>query len=904
MYRVEQFEETSFGEVLQRFRKRARLTQAALAQRLGSHRSTISFWERGEYVPETLTTVLELARVLNLSDADTRLLVEARFGTASLLPFHNLPDPNPYFTGRETLLEMLHRALTSGEQVALVQTQAISGLGGIGKTQLALAYAYRCRQHYHDILWALAESHETLTTSYMTLAQHLRLDLRAEYEQQKVVEAVKRWLREHKGWLLILDNIEDLGLVRAFVPTPRQGALLLTTRREETSPVARALALDVLPEEEGILFLLRRSGQLAMEATLAAATPHQRAAAQAIVEALGGLPLALDQAGAYLAETRCSLTDYLVLFQQERQALLHRRGTVPSEHPESVTTTFSLAFAQVQQQSEAASDLLKLCAYLAPEALPLDLLSQGASTLGPVLAPVAAQGLAFNAALETLQTYSLVRRNAEQSTLSLHRLVQAVQQEALSEEEQRGFAERAVHLVSAAFPTPDAVNWERCQQLMPHVLVCAEHIERWDFASSEAASLLHQAGRYLHRRAAYVQGLPLLQRALALREQILGPDHPDVAQTLDALALLSQSQGQYTEALPLFQRSLAIREQTLGQDHPDVAVALNNLAHLYRYQGRYVEAQPLAEQALAINEQALGPTHPEVATSLNTLALLHRAQGHYTEALPLYQRALAIREQVLGPDHPDLAVSLGNLALFYRSLGRSAEALPLIQQTLAINERVLGPNHTDVALTLNNLALFYYDQKRYEEAVPLIQRALAIYEQALGPDHPDVAWSLNNLANFYRLLGRSVEALPLIQRALAIREQALGPDHPSVAISLHILAQLYYDQGQYKDALPLFKRARTIREQALGPDHPDVAQSLNALAELYEVQEQYEQALPLYQRALTILKQAIPNHPDTTTAHERLAALLQRMGHVEEASTLIARNQANHARTKPSPSPG
>ena len=254
--------------MLQRLRKRARLTQQALAERIGAHRSTVSFWERGEYVPETLTTVLELARVLQLSDEDKRLLVEARFGTASILPWHNLPEQNPYFTGREELLEALHSTLTAGEQVALIQAQAISGLGGIGKTQLALAYAYRYRESYHDILWALAESRETLVTSYVTFAEQLRLELRAEQEQQKVVEAVKRWLREHKGWLLILDNLEDLELVRAFVPTPRQGAVVLTTRRAETSPLARSLELDTLGEKEGILFLLRRAGLLALEAPL------------------------------------------------------------------------------------------------------------------------------------------------------------------------------------------------------------------------------------------------------------------------------------------------------------------------------------------------------------------------------------------------------------------------------------------------------------------------------------------------------------------------------------------------------------------------------------------------------------------------------------------------------------
>ncbi|HEY7124211.1 MAG TPA: FxSxx-COOH system tetratricopeptide repeat protein [Ktedonobacterales bacterium] len=926
-----------FADLLQRFRKRARLTQQALAERLGAHRTTVSFWERGEYVPETLTMVLELARVLQLSEAEQRLLVEARFGTASILPFSNLPEQTPYFTGRDSVLQMLHDALAAGEQVALSQAHALSGLGGIGKTQTALAYASRYRTHYHDILWALADTRESLMASYMSFAEHLRLEVRAEYEQQKVVEAVKRWMREHKGWLLILDNIEDLGLAREFVPTPRQGAVLLTTRRTETTPLARPLPLDALPEEEGILFLLRRSGLLPLEASLEAATPAQQETARVVVQALGGLPLALDQAGAYIAETRCRLSDYLDLLQQERVGLLARRGTVPSEHPESVATTLALAFERVQQQSEVAGELLKPCAYLAPDAIPLDVLRMGAAELGPVLTPVLAQPLACNAALETLQAYSLVRRDAEQGTLSLHRLVQAVQQAALPKEEQRRWAERTVRLVSAAFPTAKAETWERCQQLLPHALVCAEHIGCWKLAFPEAASLLLQIGRYLHQRAQYRGALPLLQQALELYEQVYGSEHPDVARSLNHLADLYLAQGEYEQALPLFERALMIRERALGPHHLDVATTLNDLADLHREQGRYAQALSLAERALAIREQALGAHHPDVASSLNTLGDLYSHQGQYARALPHYQRALAIREQALGADHLDVATTLNNLANLYSYQGQYALELPLMQRALAIYEQALGPNHLYVAVSLNNLGDLYREQGKYEQALPLVQRALAIYEQAVGLDHPyvaasldilaslyqaqgkyteallhyqqslaireqalglvhpQVAISLNYLAGLFRVQGQDKEALPVYQRALAIREQALGPDHPRVATTLNNMADFYHARGQNEQALPLAQRALTIREQALGPDHRDVAESLNSLALIFQAQGQEAQALPLLQRAVAIWERVLPDHPDTATSLKRLAALLRRLEFAQEASELEGRLEALHS---------
>jgi tetratricopeptide (TPR) repeat protein len=203
-----------------------------------------------------------------------------------------------------------------------------------------------------------------------------------------------------------------------------------------------------------------------------------------------------------------------------------------------------------------------------------------------------------------------VRRDAEHGTLALHRLVQAVQQKALPEQELRLWAERAVRLVSTAFPTAEAPTWERCQQLVPHALICAEHIEHWGFTFPEAASLMHQAGRYLHQRAAYEQALPLLLRALTMREQALEPTHLLVAQSLDALAALYWVKAQYAQALPLYQRALTIRREALGPNHLDVAESLNNLASLYHAQGQYDLALPIYQQTLAIVEQVLGPNHP------------------------------------------------------------------------------------------------------------------------------------------------------------------------------------------------------------------------------------------------------------------------------------------------------
>jgi CHAT domain-containing protein/Tfp pilus assembly protein PilF len=365
-----------------------------------------------------------------------------------------------------------------------------------------------------------------------------------------------------------------------------------------------------------------------------------------------------------------------------------------------------------------------------------------------------------------------------------------------------------------------------------------------------------------------------LGRAEALRQQV------------DKL----YEEGRYADAIPLAKEVLAIREEALGPDHLDVATSLNNLAGLYQQQGRYAEAEPLYKRSLTIREKARGPDHPDLATTLNNLALLYNDQGRYAEAEPLFKRSLVIDEKVFGPDHPVVAADLNNLAGLYLEQGRYAAAEPLLKRSLAIREKALGPDHPDLATTLNNLALLYYHQGRYAEAEPLFKRSLAIREKALGPDHPDVAQSLGAMAELYRSQGRDAEAEPLFKRSLAIREKALGPDHPDVANSLNNLALLYDHQGRYAEVGQLYKRSLTILEKALGPKHPNVAKSLNNLAELYRSQGRNAEAEALFRRSLAIDEKALgPNHLDVALNLGNLAGLYYRERRYAEAINLSRR---------------
>jgi tetratricopeptide (TPR) repeat protein len=390
---------------------------------------------------------------------------------------------------------------------------------------------------------------------------------------------------------------------------------------------------------------------------------------------------------------------------------------------------------------------------------------------------------------------------------------------------------------------------------------------------------------------------PLFQRALKIREKVLGPDHPTTATTLNNLGALYLSMGNYAKAEPLFQRTLKIYEKALGPDHPNTAKVLINLAALYLSMGNYAKAEPLYQRALKIDEKALGPDHPTIATALNNLAELYRSMGNYAKAEPLYQRALTITEKALGPDHPDTAGVLSNLALLYDSLGDYAKAEPLFQRSLKIREKALGPDHPYTATGLNNLGALYLSIGDYAKAEPLLQRAVRIREKALGVDHPTTAATLDNLAKLYLSMGNYAKAEPLLQRALKISEKTLGLDHPDNATTLNNLAALYLSMGNYAKAEPLFQRTLKIYEKALGPDHPDTATALNNLAELYRSMGNYAKAEPLYQRALTITEKALGSiHPNTATALDNLARLKIDVGEPKDAISLATR--ARHVEEK------
>lgn len=637
----------------------------------------------------------------------------------------------------DTPLEELDALLQGSPAATPTQSYALYGLGGIGKTQIVVEYAYLHAREFAAIFWIGAESVETIIASLLEIAEVLQLPQRQEADQQQAIAAVQRWLITHSGWLLIWDNLEDQQLFQRFLPPTRHGVNLITTRSQAVGTLAQGLEVQTMEPEEGMLLLLRRAkvfaGRLHSEqmSQFAVRLPTDYAAARMLVTIMGGLTLALDQAGAYIEESGCSVSDYLQRYATQRAQLLERRGMLARDHLESIAATFRLASQRLAHDHPVAADLLRICTQLHAETIPEELFTAGALHLGPVLASLAADPSQLDLAIVTLRTFSLVQRHPEAHMFSIHRLVQAVLLEEMSKLERQQWQQRAIRMLNTLFPEAVPQAWQQCERLLPHVLACAASISA-QTEDQDVAEVLCKAAEYLHERAHYEQAGPLYQS-----EQTLGVKHSHVATVLNGLAKLSYEQGKYEQAKALHQRALHIREQALGPEHPLVATSLDSLAILYEIQGKYEQAEAFYLHSLMLREQILGSEHPDVAASLNNLAILSKIQGKYEVAESLYLRALHIRKQALGPEHPDVAASLSNLAVLYMRIQvKYEQAEAFLQQALHIWEQVLGPEHPKVAFSLNGLADLYTQRAQYDEAQAMYQRAISISEQALGPASP------------------------------------------------------------------------------------------------------------------------------------------------------------------------
>jgi tetratricopeptide (TPR) repeat protein len=466
----------------------------------------------------------------------------------------------------------------------------------------------------------------------------------------------------------------------------------VTSRWSAWTRQATPLRVNVLARDESVAFLARRTGS------------DDQASLHALAELLGDLPLALEEAAAYLEETGEGLDEYLGLVRDRARELFSLDQPPADEHGDQrrVATTWSLSLDRVHQEAPATEALLSLCAFLAPE-IPRGLPREEPQELPEELAQTVSDPLVYNRMLAVVGRYSLATVNP--TTIGVHRLVQAVIQARLGMEGERRWAEIAVNLLRASFPSKswEVATWPTCERLLPHALAVTGHAERLRVAGEAAGWLLARASRYLRGRGQYRQARPIAERALAVTEAALGPADPEVAWRCDELGNVLQNLGELAGARVQLERALVIGEAALGPDHPDVAIWRNDLGRVLRDLGELEGARGQLKRALTISEAALGPDDPTVAIRRSNLGNVLRDLGELEGARVQYERALEIGEAALGPDHPTIATRRSNLGRVLEGLGELESARAQYERALAVGEAALGLDHPNVVAYRSNL---------------------------------------------------------------------------------------------------------------------------------------------------------------------------------------------------------
>ncbi|MFD3458861.1 FxSxx-COOH system tetratricopeptide repeat protein [Nocardia fluminea] len=719
---------------------------------------------------------------------------------------NNLESWPEWFVGRETELARLDAALTAGGQPVVVA--AVHGLGGVGKSSLAAYWAGTRPHGCAPIVWISADTPAGVERGLAGFATRLQPALAEVLTVEHLAERALQWLATHTGWLLILDNVDNPADIAPVLARARAGRILITGRLSVPWQAgAEVISLDVLATDD--------AQQLLTGLTTAPGQGDLNGVAQ-LCEALGYLPLAIQQAGAYLAHQRFTTPRAYLQMLIDQPGLTFDRAAAGTNPQRTIARIWRVTLDRITDNEPAAVELLRTLAWYASDDIPLTLCRKVADL--PTV----------DAALGVLAAYNMITPDPAGGRLSIHRLVQAVARTPDPADPHRDPAAierartRATETLHASLPDrKNPATWPTWRALLPHIDALTNHSTGNESTATSIAVIRNYSGLFMLDQGLHASALAHLRRALTDREQILGEKHADTLTSRNNLANAYQAAGKVAEAIPLYERTLTDREQILGEKHPDTLTSRNNLANAYQAAGRVAEAIALYERTLTDYEQVLGEEHPDTLASRNNLASAYQAAGRVAEAIPLYERTLTDYEQILGEKHPDTLTSRNNLADAYQAAGQFADAIPLHERTYTDREQVLGEEHPDTLTSRNNLASAYQAAGQTAEAIPLFERTLTDYEQVLGEKHPDTLASRNNLADAYRAAGRVAEAIPLLERTLTDREQVLGEKHPNTLGSRNNLASAYRAAGRVAEAIPLFERTLTDFAQILGPNHPN-----------------------------------------------------------------------------------
>ncbi|WP_371781353.1 FxSxx-COOH system tetratricopeptide repeat protein [Streptosporangium subroseum] len=777
----------------------------------------------------------------------------------------NLPDaPAAVFIGRENALARLDHKL-SGDQAQVIIGQVIHGLGGIGKTELARQYATINRDCYRLRWWITAESAEQIQDGLTALAERLHPLVALALTGEQAADWARGWLQAHKGWLLVLDNVEDPAHVRDLLGQLYTGHILITTRRTVRWPAGvQPIPLPLL-DEHAAAELITKVGERDR--------PEDQPAVEKIAKELGCLPLALEQAGAYIRESQISPDEYLALLIAH-PAHMYAASLEGGNAERTIARLWRVHLDAISKRNPYAVQLLRVLACYAPDDIPRDILD--ADSNRPMVLD----------ALRLLFSYSLIL--LEEETVSVHRLIQAVvaaETRTVPGEEPASDLALAwladAWMASTDQPLPD--RRARRRTLSAHVESLIRH-HLISTGSQEHAQIFHEAATHERSEGNYRRTHALISHALAVYRSSLGEEHLDTLTSWNNLGIALRDLGRFQEAEAGLRIVLETMRRVLGEEHPETLACRGNLAGVLGELGRLQEAEADFRTVLETMRRVLGEEHPETLASRNNLASMLRSLGRLEEAEAEHRAELEICRRVLGEEHPSTLISRNNLAGMLQALGRLEEAETEHRAVLEIRRRVLGEEHPDTLAIRGNLATVLRDLGRLQEAEIESRTALETMRRVLGEEHPATLAIRGNLATVLRDLGRLQEAEIESRTALETMRRIIGEEHLSTLASWNNLALVLRSLGRLQEAEAEFRTVLGITFRILGEEHPYTLISRNNLAGVLQALGRLEESETEHRAVLEIRYRVLgEEHPETLAGLNNLAGVLQELGRLEEA---------------------
>jgi tetratricopeptide (TPR) repeat protein len=782
-----------------------------------------------------------------------------------------IPARTRGFTGRAELLAELEAALQTGPTVV----QAVTGMGGIGKTTAAIEYAHRHRNAFDIAWWVPAEDPTLIPDRLAELALALELTALTDRAGVGVARLLGR-LAEQDRWLMVFDNAENPRAVSRYLPTGL-GQVLITSRNPAWRDLADVVAAREFTRAESIELLHRLAPRLS------------EAEADRVAEAVGDLPLAVEQAGSLLADTGMSTATYLQLLAERAQDVLdHEAG---GAYPQSLAASWAIAFDRLAADNPTALDLLTLVAWCGSQPVPLSLVTDHPDALPDKLRPIATDSLVLAGCTAIVHRRGMA--TVSPHGIQLHRVPAALlraRSHGSDVAAASNWAATVVRLLEETAPgnvRNDPGAWPLWRRLLPHVLAAASHDIALNAVPADATRLLDRAATYLRTRGEPQAALAPFKRAYTVRRKKFGDDHLDTLTSASHLALNFWELGEYRRARALDENTLARRRRILGEDHPDTLTSTSQLAADLLWLGSYPQGRELQEKMLSQRRRILGDDHPHTLASALQLGLILWWLGDYQPARELLIDTLARTRQVLGEDHPETLYSASLLAMVLWSLADYQRARQLQDETFTRSRRVLGEEHPSTLLAASLGGQILMTLGDYQQARELLSETVTRLRRVLGEDHPGTLRAATLLGLAQNLLGEHLQARHLLSDTCIRLRRVLGEDHPETLRAATLLGLALNSLGEHQQARQLLSDTFIRLRQVLGEDNPYTLRSGSLLGFTLGALGEHQQARQLQNDTLTRLRHVLGNdHPETLNSMQRLAAELRELGEDHEARAL------------------